>query len=256
MPRSARRAWVIFTWPRSSRPSREIRTATPPTWSSARCISRSSSTSSPATGSAGSACCLTGQSFQHHFSAAVSLFRDPASPRFVVFDVDVADRCRAPGRRSWRRPTWSGSARASSSPPARTRSPGRDPRSADGRLELECDPPAGLALAEAGRSGNTRAGPRQDRPGRVDPPSPLSLALGQQRRDHRVGRVTAFDVQQLQRSGLAQVRPGDHVICPLPHREGGKGFAIKPIVAGLEPGSSRQVVADEGGRGLCTSTWS
>jgi hypothetical protein len=93
---------------------------------------------------------LTGQSFRHHFSAAVSLFRDPASPRFIVLDVDVADRCRAPVSSlaatymvhlssselvaaGPHEIAWAGTALG------------------DGRLELECDLPATLALAEAGR---------------------------------------------------------------------------------------------------------
>lgn len=38
---------------------------------------------------------LTGTFFQHHFSAAVSLGIDPERPDSPVFDVDVADRCRA-----------------------------------------------------------------------------------------------------------------------------------------------------------------
>ena len=94
---------------------------------------------------------LTGQSFQHHFSAAVSLFRDPASPRFVVFDVDVADRCRGPV--SFLAATYmvrlgSSELRAASAHEiAWVGSP-----LGDGRLELECDLPAGLALAEAGRA--------------------------------------------------------------------------------------------------------
>ena len=39
---------------------------------------------------------LTGHFFQHHFSAAIRLFRDPDSPRDLVLDFDVADRCRSP----------------------------------------------------------------------------------------------------------------------------------------------------------------
>jgi hypothetical protein len=37
---------------------------------------------------------LTGSCFDHHFSAVFSLFRDPETPRSIVLDVDVADRCR------------------------------------------------------------------------------------------------------------------------------------------------------------------
>jgi hypothetical protein len=38
---------------------------------------------------------LTGQLAQHHFSAAVRLFRDAEQPDHLVLDIDVADRCRA-----------------------------------------------------------------------------------------------------------------------------------------------------------------
>ena len=37
---------------------------------------------------------LTGSCFHHHFSAVFSIYRDPAMPRSIVLDVDVADRCR------------------------------------------------------------------------------------------------------------------------------------------------------------------
>jgi hypothetical protein len=37
---------------------------------------------------------LTGSCFDHHFSAVFSLFRDPETPRWIVLDADVADRCR------------------------------------------------------------------------------------------------------------------------------------------------------------------
>jgi hypothetical protein len=39
---------------------------------------------------------LTGAYYEHHFSAVFRLRRDPAKQLDVVFDVDVADRCRAP----------------------------------------------------------------------------------------------------------------------------------------------------------------
>jgi hypothetical protein len=94
---------------------------------------------------------LTGQSFQHHFSAAVSLFREPDSPRFIVFDVDVADRCRAPV--IFLAATYV--VRLSSSELV-----GAGPHEVawvgtelgDGRLEFECDLPSSLALDEAGRT--------------------------------------------------------------------------------------------------------
>jgi hypothetical protein len=39
---------------------------------------------------------LTGSYFDHHFSAVFSLGRDKESTGRVVFDIDVADRCRRP----------------------------------------------------------------------------------------------------------------------------------------------------------------
>jgi hypothetical protein len=39
---------------------------------------------------------LTGSGFDHHFSAVFSLGFDRASPDAIVFEIDVADRCRGP----------------------------------------------------------------------------------------------------------------------------------------------------------------
>jgi hypothetical protein len=95
---------------------------------------------------------LTGHLFQHHFSAAVSLFRDHDAPGFIVLEIDVADRCRAPvsslaatylvrlgsndlADASAHAITWSGPAIGSGA----------------GCLELRCHPPGTVALAEAGR---------------------------------------------------------------------------------------------------------
>jgi hypothetical protein len=39
---------------------------------------------------------LTGSCFDHHFSAVFSLGRDKGAQDCVVFDIDVADRCRRP----------------------------------------------------------------------------------------------------------------------------------------------------------------
>jgi hypothetical protein len=39
---------------------------------------------------------LTGSCFDHHYSAVFSLGRDTEAPDRVVFDIDVADRCRGP----------------------------------------------------------------------------------------------------------------------------------------------------------------
>lgn len=92
---------------------------------------------------------LTGHLFQHHFSAAVSFSRDPADPRRIVLDVDLADRCRAPV--------------ASLAATYLVRLGGGDLADANDtsvtwsvagldRLELTCDIPGRLALAEAGRT--------------------------------------------------------------------------------------------------------
>ncbi len=98
---------------------------------------------------------LTGHLHRHHFSASVSLYRDQESAGSVVLEIDVADRCRAPvlalaatylvrlgsseladaGQHSI---TWTGFA--------------PEPEPGPTRLELRCDPPGSLALAEAGRN--------------------------------------------------------------------------------------------------------
>jgi hypothetical protein len=39
---------------------------------------------------------LTGSCLDHHFSAVFSLGRDKVAPELIVFDIDVADRCRGP----------------------------------------------------------------------------------------------------------------------------------------------------------------
>lgn len=46
----------------------------------------------------GSGLCLllTGTLHKHHFSAVISLGHDPDRPEEMMFDVDVADRCRSP----------------------------------------------------------------------------------------------------------------------------------------------------------------
>jgi hypothetical protein len=93
---------------------------------------------------------LTGLSFNHHFSAAATLSRDPHHPADILLEFDAADRCRSPveslaatylvdldsaalesadrGMIAW-----------CVGPPN------------PGRLELVAGPQAGLALAEAGR---------------------------------------------------------------------------------------------------------
>lgn len=97
---------------------------------------------------------LTGLSFDHHFSAAVTLSADPADQSSVRLDFDVADRCRSPVEALAATYLLSLDSGA-----LETADPGRiawqvgssDPC----RLELLAGPGASLAIAEAGR-GATR----------------------------------------------------------------------------------------------------
>jgi hypothetical protein len=94
---------------------------------------------------------LTGNWFQHHFSAAVSLFIDHAVDRAVVFEVDVADRCRAPVEML--AATYvvglDGGALVDAGP---ERIIWRIDGPREGQLELVALSAASLTLAEAGRS--------------------------------------------------------------------------------------------------------
>jgi hypothetical protein len=101
----------------------------------------------------GSSLCLllTGLSFSHHFSAAVTLSRDLGCPGCVLLDFDVADRCRTPVESlaaTYLVGLGSGSIEAAD-PDRIAWSPGP---TAPGRLELLAGPGAALALAEAGRA--------------------------------------------------------------------------------------------------------
>jgi hypothetical protein len=96
---------------------------------------------------------LTGHLFQHHFSAAVSLFRDPADPRWVVLDFDIADRCRAPVTSL--AATYLvrlGSSEFADSSPGTIAWSSTARGSGTVRLELQCDSPGTLALSQAGPS--------------------------------------------------------------------------------------------------------
>lgn len=90
---------------------------------------------------------LTGLSFTHHFSAALTIAADPSDPAAVQIDFDVADRCRSPVENL--AATYlidlSSNALASADP---HRIAWEVP---DGRLELLAGPGASLAMAEAGR---------------------------------------------------------------------------------------------------------
>jgi hypothetical protein len=93
---------------------------------------------------------LTGQLAQHHFSAAVSLFRDLEQPNHLVLDIDVADRCRAPveSLAATYLVRLDSGALVDAGPKRIVWNPGGPSR---GRLELDVEPPSVLALAEAGR---------------------------------------------------------------------------------------------------------
>ena len=95
---------------------------------------------------------LTGRLFQHHFSAAVSHFLDPAEPEFVVLDYDIADRCRSPV--SALAATYLvrlGSSDLVDADSSTISWAGPNLGPGVNTLELRCDPPGSLALAEAGR---------------------------------------------------------------------------------------------------------
>jgi hypothetical protein len=97
---------------------------------------------------------LTGRLLTHHFSAAISLFEDPGEPGSVLIDFDVADRCRAPV--SSLAATYAlrlGSSELKSASSQAIAWGPMEPGAAAGwgLLELLCDSPGGLALAEAGR---------------------------------------------------------------------------------------------------------
>ena len=93
---------------------------------------------------------LTGQLAQHHFSAAVKLFRDVERPDRLVVDIDVADRCRAPveSLAATYLVRLDSGALADASPRMIAWNPFSPSRA---RLEVEVEPPSVLALAEAGR---------------------------------------------------------------------------------------------------------
>jgi hypothetical protein len=90
---------------------------------------------------------LTGLFFKHHFSAAVTLARDPLDDGRIRLEFDVADRCRSPVE------TLAATYLVGLDSGALTAA---DPdriawRLDSGLLELLAFPPASLAMAEAGR---------------------------------------------------------------------------------------------------------
>jgi hypothetical protein len=97
---------------------------------------------------------LTGRYFAHHFSAAVSVHEEHHEPNAAVVEFDIADRCRA--EVVWLAATYQlrlpSSDLSDAGPHAITwRRAVPDAGIRTACLELGCDPPASLALAEAGR---------------------------------------------------------------------------------------------------------
>lgn len=93
---------------------------------------------------------LTGLSFDHHFSAAVTLASDPPDRSSRLIDFDVADRCRSPVESlaaTYLVALDSGALVAADPGRITWEIAGPPP----GRLELIAGPGASLALAEAGR---------------------------------------------------------------------------------------------------------
>jgi hypothetical protein len=102
---------------------------------------------------AGSSLCvlLTGLSFDHHFSAAVTLSADPQYRGSVRLDFDVADRCRSPVESlaaTYLVSLDSNFLEMADIHRIAWRVDAPDP----GRLELLAGPDAFLAMAEAGRN--------------------------------------------------------------------------------------------------------
>jgi hypothetical protein len=94
---------------------------------------------------------LTGTFFQHHFSAAISLGIDPKRPDYPVFDVDIADRCRA--HVATLAATYTVRLDSGALKDATPQAITWDALGPDDRqLELVAIAPSTLALAEAGRT--------------------------------------------------------------------------------------------------------
>ena len=94
---------------------------------------------------------LTGTLYQHHFSAAISLGREPDRLDGMMLDVDVADRCRSPVENLAATYTvgLDSGKLARAGPEAIT---WENVGAGEGRLEVEAVGPSTLVLAEAGRS--------------------------------------------------------------------------------------------------------
>jgi hypothetical protein len=111
---------------------------------------------------------LTGSCFEHHFSAVFSLYRDPVMPSSIVFEVDLADRCRAPIKtlaatysvdhvgQAFQPDVRLQSLTYGAIPPAVSLGPSsvawRGGTLGDGVLELLAEPPARVIAAESNQS--------------------------------------------------------------------------------------------------------
>ncbi len=97
---------------------------------------------------------LTGRLFAHHFSAAVSVLTERDDPEAVVIEFDVADRCRAlVASLAATYQLAVGSSELSDAGPhvIAWRPAASEAEVVSGQIELKCDAPGSLSLAEAGR---------------------------------------------------------------------------------------------------------
>ena len=168
---------------------------------------------------------LTGQLAQHHFSAAVKLFRDVEQPDRLVVDIDVADRCRAPveSLAATYLVRLDSGALADASPRMIAWNPAGPSRA---RLELDVEPPSVLALAEARPARDPRAGPRRDPARDFYPPAALPVVLDECTEFDLINGVMALNVQQFQWPGVGRSVAGvggrgDDVRRPLPNGQCG-----------------------------------
>ena len=143
---------------------------------------------------------LTGTFFQHHFSAAVTLGIDPERPHSLVFDVDVADRCRA--HVATLAATYTvrldSGALKDASPQAITwEALGPD----EHRLELLAIAPSYAGPGRSRAKRDARAGLGLHRSWELYTSAPLPLALDKQLRFDAVDGITTLCVEEFQWAG-------------------------------------------------------
>lgn len=98
---------------------------------------------------------LTGHMLRHHFSAAVSLYRQVDGDPSIVLEIDVADRCREPVlalAATYLVRLGSGDLVDASTQTIRWSQRTTGSEEPERRLELASDAPGSVALAEAGRT--------------------------------------------------------------------------------------------------------